>query len=179
MKFEPPSRLGIIIGIFLGFLIIFLNSTDTYVWSYRSQPEKLELARQYPQLPESARQADAIQRYFSRYGVPLADPSTAYLLSVSAARNGVDPYFMAALAFLESTGGKHACGYNWHGYCSCCTRFESLEQSFATVARTLSRYPSNPISAASIWRTGGLNDPSDYPHKIVKIMRQLNDTANN
>lgn len=85
--------------------------------------------------------AAKIDAYFAQWNLPLEGHGMEMVLA--AEKHGIDWRLLPALAKLETTGGKNLCknpkaSYNPFGYGSCQIGFDSFEESFDVVARTLS-----------------------------------------
>ncbi len=85
--------------------------------------------------------AEKIDAYFTQWDLPLAGYGKEMV--AAADMYGIDWRLLPALAKLETTGGKNLCKnpkatFNPFGYGSCTIGFDSFEESFYAVAKTLS-----------------------------------------
>lgn len=87
---------------------------------------------------------EKIRDYFNRHNLPLAEH--AELFVESADRYDIDWKLLAAIGFIESTGGKFACkggGHNAFGWGSCSIYFDSYAESIDHISMNLAgEYPS-------------------------------------
>ncbi len=84
--------------------------------------------------------AAKIDAYFAQWDLPLSGHGKAMV--ATADKYGIDWRLLPALAMLETTGGKNLCdigeNMNAFGYGSCKIHFETFEESFEAVAKTIS-----------------------------------------
>lgn len=170
---DPLSRTGLIAGMVIALFIGAPETYDAYTEPTRMDTtrQELELSIQQPQHPD----VQKIRKYFCPYGegarrasLPICDGDRIYLLVDAGNAYGIRPSFLAAVALFESTGGLHACGFNYWGYASCAVRFASFDEAVHKVAETFAGYVGTERDAASIWHTGGRDDASGYPERITK-----------
>ena len=130
--------------------------------------------------------AAKIDAYFAQWDLPMAGYGKAMV--AAADTYGLDWRLLPALAKLETTGGKHLCKnprgqFNVFGYGSCTIGFDSYEESFYTVAKTLS---GNGKNTAHLYKDKSIeeilevyNPPAtpgitpDYHKKALKIMSDI------
>ena len=82
---------------------------------------------------------DQIRRYYERYDLPLADNAEDFVYYADL--YDLDWTLVAAIGFIESTGGKFACKtatYSAFGWGSCKINFDSYEESIAVITKNLS-----------------------------------------
>lgn len=87
-----------------------------------------------------------IEAYYNRYNLPLADHAEAFV--EAADKYDIDWRLVAAIGFIESTGGKHACStatYAPFGWGSCKINFDSYEHAIDVVSKNLGGH--NPNTA--------------------------------
>ena len=87
-----------------------------------------------------------IEAYYARYNLPLADHAEAFV--EAADRYDIDWRLVAAIGFIESTGGKHACTtatFSAFGWGSCGIDFDSYEDGIDVVSKNLGGH--NPNTA--------------------------------
>lgn len=87
-----------------------------------------------------------IRAYYARYDLPLQHEAEHF---VDAAETyDIDWRLVAAIGFIESTGGKHACktaDYSAFGWGSCKINFDSYEESINVISMNLGGH--NPNTA--------------------------------
>lgn len=79
-----------------------------------------------------------IRDYFNRYHLPLAQYADSFV--ESADKYDLDWRLLAAIGFIESTGGKFACkgnGHNAFGWGSCSVYFNSYEEAIDHISMNL------------------------------------------
>ena len=120
--------------------------------------------------------AKKIEAYYRRYNLPLANHAEAFVASADA--YGIDWRLVAAIGFIESTGGKFACKsvtYSPFGWGSCRINFSSYDESIDVVSKNLAG--KNPRTAhfyAGKDLTGVLYSyNSVIPTYKEKILRQM------
>ncbi len=90
--------------------------------------------------------AKKIKAYYDRYNLPLADSAESFVKY--ADQYGLDWRLVAAIGFIESTGGKHACSsvtYSPFGWGSCKINFSSYDEAIQVVSKNLGGH--NPKTA--------------------------------
>jgi len=90
--------------------------------------------------------AKKIEAYYGRYNLPLADHAESFVKY--ADEYGLDWRLVAAIGFIESTGGKHACSsvtYSPFGWGSCKISFASYDEAIEVVSKNLGGH--NPNTA--------------------------------
>lgn len=84
--------------------------------------------------------AAKIDAYFAQWDLPLSGYGAAMVKA--ADKYGIDWRLLPALAMLETTGGKNLCDHNENmnpfGYGSCKIHFDTFEEAFEAVAKTIS-----------------------------------------
>ncbi len=120
--------------------------------------------------------AKKIEAYYRRYNLPLADHAEAFV--ASADQYGIDWRLVAAIGFVESTGGKHACSsvtYSPFGWGSCKINFASYEEAIDVVSKNLGGHnPNTAYHYAGKDLTGVLKAyNSVIPTYKDKIVRQM------
>lgn len=125
--------------------------------------------------------ASAIDLYFQSDTLPLQHNAKDFVSASDA--YGLDWRLLAAISFIESTGGKHACitaDYNPFGWNSCRTNFTSYTDAIWTVARHLSgNHPNTEYFYKDKELRGILesyNPPSvvpDYADKVIREMERI------
>lgn len=117
-----------------------------------------------------------IEAYYNRYNLPLADHAEAFV--TAADEYSIDWRLVAAIGFIESTGGKHACStasYSPFGWGSCKINFDSYEDAIDVVSKNLGGH--NP-STAHYYKDKNLTEVlyaynSVIPTYKAKILRQM------
>jgi len=90
-------------------------------------------------------------------GTPLESYAAAMVAAADAA--GIDWRLLPAIAVLESSGGRNACGGNAWGYASCRVTFGSFDEGIRIVAATLAAPPYAGFDVQSrlcVWVAGTL-----------------------
>jgi hypothetical protein len=88
----------------------------------------------------------SIESYYDRYNLPLASEAEHFINA--AEEHGIDWRLVAAIGFIESTGGKHACEtaeYSAFGWGSCKINFDSYAESIDVISMNLGGH--NPNTA--------------------------------
>src|SRR4051812_37303324 len=135
-------------------------------------------ANQQSDLDIKAQKVDA---YFAKYDLPLEGKGDK--LVAAAKENDLPPYLVAALAVVESTGGKFACKNdrdNAFGYGSCKgVKFDSVDEAIDTVARTIAgnspktaRYYDGKDIRARLETYNGRANPK-YVQNVMWVMDQF------
>lgn len=127
--------------------------------------------------------AAKIEKYFSKYDLPMKDYS--YSLAETAFKKNLPVSTLAALAMIETTGGKGGCAKrlnNPFGYGSCEIKFETVEDAILEVGATLN---AEKPATASFYEGKTLpeklrtyNGPSHvadkrYVQKVMWVMDQI------
>jgi hypothetical protein len=89
-------------------------------------PQEMEIRKKNT---ENAKKIDA---YFAKNKLPLAGYGEKFV--EEAIKNDLDPFLLASIGMIESTGGKFACGNNFFGWASCKVKFESPDKAIETVS---------------------------------------------
>jgi hypothetical protein len=122
--------------------------------------------------------AEKIRKYFNRYNLPLAEQ--AELFVVSADKYHIDWRLLAAIGFIESTGGKFACKSvkaNAFGWGSCKLGFNSYKESIDFISMNLAgeyhktshHYKGKDVKGI----LEAYNPPSVIPDYARKVMREM------
>jgi hypothetical protein len=142
-----------------------------------SEPDSETLKQQVEELKFKLK-VEKIRRYYSRYNLPLQDHSEAFI--VSAERHDIDWRLVAAIGFIESTGGKYACktaDYSAFGWGSCKINFDSYEESIEIISMNLAGDNPNTAYAYAGKDIRGIlqayNPPSIVPDYAEKVMLQM------
>jgi hypothetical protein len=130
--------------------------------------------------------AAKIDAYFAQWDLPLAGYGEEMV--AAADMYGIDWRLLPALAKLETTGGKNLCKnpkatFNPFGYGSCTIGFDSFEESFYAVAKTLSgngKNTSHLYKGKSIEEILEVYNPpatpgitKNYHGKALKVMEDI------
>lgn len=106
---------------------------------------------------------EKIESYYARYDLPLQHEAEHFVLS--AEEYGIDWRLVAAIGFIESTGGKHACQtaeYSAFGWGSCKINFDSYAESIDVIS----------------WNLGGHNPNTDHWYYQGQDHKELLETYN-
>ncbi len=106
------------------------------------------LERKKQQLEDQVRaeRIAKIESYYARYDLPLQHEAEHFV--DAAEKYGIDWRLVAAIGFIESTGGKHACEtatYSAFGWGSCTIDFDSYAESIDVISMNLGGH--NPKTA--------------------------------
>lgn len=133
--------------------------------------------------------AEKIDAYFAQWDLPLAGHGAGMI--AAADKYGIDWRLLPALAMLETTGGKNLCdktkngivNHNPFGFGSCQIHFNTFEEAFDAVAKTLS---GNGEKTSHLYKGKSLdevlevyNPPAtpgitkNYHGKAVKVMNDI------
>ncbi len=126
-------------------------------------------------------EAAKVDAYFAKYDLPYAGKGMK--LVTAAYENDLPPYTVAALSFVESTAGKHACSTdkeNGFGWMSCKgSNFKSVDEAINTVAEAIggnndnTRHYYDGKSDEEKWKTyNGRANPS-YVANMKWVMAQF------
>lgn len=122
---------------------------------------------------------EAIQAYYAEHNLPLQHEAEHFV--DAADKHGIDWRLVAAIGFIESTGGKFACStatYSAFGWGSCKINFDSHAESIDIVSMNLGGH--NPNTAYA-YKDKNLKErlysynsviPS-YRQKILKEMNKI------
>ncbi len=121
---------------------------------------------------------DKVRIFFNRYDLPLSEYAESFV--VSADRYGIDWRIVAAIGFIESTGGKFACKkveHNAFGWGSCTIGFDSYEEAIDHISMNLA----GKYSKTSKYYAGkdirgileAYNPPSIVPDYADNVIRQM------
>lgn len=125
-----------------------------------------------------AERAAKIHSYFARYNLPLKDEAEHFVRSAN--EHNIDWRLVAAIGFIESTGGKFACetaDYSAFGWGSCNISFESYAESIDVISMNLAGDNPRTASFYAGKDTRGIleayNPPHIVPNYADKVMRQM------
>ena len=160
----------------------FLSPEDELVYAPEISPLQLkndeEILRIKREKSERREEVRKIRKYFKRYHLPLADQAELFI--ESAHRYGIDWRLLAAIGFIESTGGKYSCGEGTHnafGWHSCKKHFSSYQESIDFISKNLAgKYESTARYYRGKSVRGILeayNPPSVVPDYADKVMREM------
>ncbi len=159
----------------------FLLHEDALLHAPQLSPSTLQIDEERrAREQEEARREEArkIRRYFNRYHLPLAKYAEQFV--ESAHRYGIDWRLLPAIGFIESTGGKFACGngsHNAFGWHSCKKHFRSYEESIDFISKNLAgKHPKTARYYRGKSVRGILeayNPPSVVPDYADKVMHQM------
>jgi hypothetical protein len=118
-----------------------------------------------------------IEAYYNRHNLPLADYAESFV--EAADRYDIDWRLLAAIGFIESTGGKFSCStadYSPFGWGSCKIDFDSYEDAIDVVSMNLGGH--NP-STEYFYKDKNLTEVlyaynSVIPTYKAKILREMN-----
>lgn len=121
---------------------------------------------------------EKIRKYFARYNLPLQYEAEHFV--EYANKYEIDWRLLAAIGFVESTGGKFACqsaSYSAFGWGSCKINFASYEESIDIVSQNLGGHNPNTARYYAGKDVKGIletyNPPHIVPNYASKIMRQM------
>lgn len=177
---DPPLRRYTVYAFILGVTLTIgahminvqnqKSSTNIKYYGQSGGGTSIDLSIVKPSHPDE----EAIKQFYCDYGSLACNGDYVSNLVRISNRHGVDPYLITAISILESSGGLRACGFNWWGYASCAVRFSEFNVAVDRVAQTISGYgTSDPYVIASIWRTGTTNDPTNYPDKVIQLIKKI------
>ncbi|MGB0925305.1 MAG: hypothetical protein ACPGTS_01190 [Minisyncoccia bacterium] len=122
--------------------------------------------------------AEKIEKYFARHNLPLGGQAEYFI--ISADKYDIDWRLVAAIGFIESTGGEFACktvGYNAWGWGSCTLGFDSYAEAIDVISKNLAgQHPKTAYHYADKDVRGKLesyNPPSIVPDYADKVMREM------
>ncbi|MDD3694274.1 MAG: hypothetical protein PHC89_02690 [Candidatus Pacebacteria bacterium] len=121
---------------------------------------------------------EKIRKYFARYNLPLQHEAEHFV--EYAHKYEIDWRLLAAIGFVESTGGKFACqsaSYSAFGWGSCKINFASYEESIDVVSQNLGGHNPNTARYYAGKDVKGIletyNPPHIVPNYASKVMRQM------
>jgi hypothetical protein len=129
---------------------------------------------------ERAAKIDAF--YVAKGDLPLAGHGLAFVQA--ADKYGIDWRLVAAIGFIESTGGKHACkrvDYSAFGWGSCKIDFSSYEESIDVISKNLGGH--NPKTATHYKDKStkeildAYNPPTVKPNYKKLVFKTMDDIA--
>lgn len=119
-----------------------------------------------------------IHDYYARYNLPLQHEAEHFV--TAANRYGIDWRLVAAIGFIESTGGKFACStadYSAFGWGSCKINFDSYEESIDIISMNLAGHNPNTARYYGGKDLRGIlesyNPPHIVPNYADKVIRQM------
>ncbi len=150
-KFNKFLQAGVVIPILTTHLAVSsvaggitgIPSVADILSGQNRQPSAEEIANK--QLIDTG--AQKIEKYFSKYDLPMKDYS--YELAETAFRKKLPISTLAAMAMIETTGGKGGCAKRFNnpfGYGSCEIKFDSVKEAIEEVGSTLNA--ENPGTAS-------------------------------
>ncbi|MFT5281066.1 MAG: hypothetical protein ACI9AR_000521 [Flavobacteriaceae bacterium] len=154
---------------------ILLSSVQAQTHSELEDLDKSHLSR------DAQYKADKIDSFYASMNLPLEGYGADMVASADA--HGIDWNLLAAIGFIESTGGKFACTtatYNTFGWGSCKINFESYEVSINHISahlggkRETTKHYYNGKTLEEIIDT--YNPPSirkDYKKLILETMERI------
>lgn len=120
----------------------------------------------------------SIENYYNRHDLPLADEAEHFI--DAAEEHDIDWRLVAAIGFIESTGGKHACQtaeYSAFGWGSCKINFDSYAESIDVISMNLGGHNPNTEYYYKDKDIRGIlesyNPPSIVPDYADKVMREM------
>lgn len=122
------------------------------------------------QVPSVDPRIENLTRFFDHY-----HGSTAYINDYlnAADKNQIDYRLLPAISIAESSGGKHACGFNWWGWNSCKgDNFSSVAQGIQFVSGQLANghyYKGKTIEQ----KLHAYNPNVEYASKIIGFMKDI------
>ncbi|MCA9352915.1 glucosaminidase domain-containing protein [Patescibacteria group bacterium] len=119
-----------------------------------------------------------IRAYYGRYNLPLQHEAEHFVLA--AEEYDIDWRLVAAIGFIESTGGKHACttaDYSAFGWGSCKIDFDSYEESIDVISMNLGGQNPDTAKYYAGKDVRGIleayNPPDIVPNYADKVMKQM------
>lgn len=120
----------------------------------------------------------AIENYYNRYDLPLAAEAEHFI--IAAEEYGIDWRLVAAIGFIESTGGKYSCqtaDYSAFGWGSCNINFDSYAESIDVISMNLGGHNPNTEYFYKDKDIRGIlesyNPPSVVPEYADMVMREM------
>jgi hypothetical protein len=145
----------------------------------------LERKKQQLESQLRAERIAKIEAYYGQYDLPLQSEAEHFI--DAAEEHGIDWRLVAAIGFIESTGGKFACetaDYSAFGWGSCNIDFDSYAESIDVISMNLGGHnPKTEQYYAGKDIRGILeayNPPSivpDYADKVIKQMKKISPNA--
>ncbi len=139
------------------------------------------LERQVKELEDSIldERVEKIRSYYARYNLPLQHEAEHFVNA--ADKYDIDWRLVAAIGFIESTGGKHACStatYSAFGWGSCKINFDSYAESIDIVSWNLAGQNPNTAYAYKDKDLKGVlysynSVIPDYRQKILREMDKI------
>jgi len=121
---------------------------------------------------------EKIRLYYARHNLPLQSEAKHFVLA--AEKYDIDWRLVAAIGFIESTGGKFACStasYSAFGWGSCKINFDSYAESIDIISKNLGGYNPNTERYYADKNIRGIleayNPPSIVPDYADKVMKQM------
>lgn len=110
------------------------------------EPDTLSPVKEEQEISIEDERVRKIKAYYDRHNLPLASHAEHFV--IAADTYGIDWRLVAAIGFIESTGGKHACkkaSYSPFGWGSCTIDFDSYDHAIDVVSMNLGGH--NPNTA--------------------------------
>ena len=119
-----------------------------------------------------------IESYYARHNLPLQSQAEHFI--IAAEEHGIDWRLVAAIGFIESTGGKFSCqtaDYSAFGWGSCNIDFDSYAESIDVISMNLGGHNPNTEYFYKDKDIRGIlesyNPPSIVPDYADQVMRQM------
>ena len=119
-----------------------------------------------------------IESYYARHNLPLQSEAEHFI--IAAKEHGIDWRLVAAIGFIESTGGKFSCqtaDYSAFGWGSCNIDFDSYAESIDVISMNLGGHNPNTEYFYKDKDIRGIlesyNPPSIVPDYADQVMRQM------
>jgi len=119
-----------------------------------------------------------IESYYARHNLPLQSQAEHFI--IAAEEHGIDWRLVAAIGFIESTGGKFSCqtaDYSAFGWGSCNIDFDSYAESIDIISMNLGGHNPNTEYFYKDKDIRGIlesyNPPSIVPDYADQVMRQM------
>lgn len=126
--------------------------------------------------------ADLIDSFFAKHDAPLEGYGIKFVLE--AEKNNIDWRLLPAIAFRETTGGKHSCKNpkapnNNFGWGSCKIGFESVDKSIEVIASALSGnsskyYKAGMTTEQILKKYNPDHIIPGYSKQVIRIMEMIN-----
>jgi len=146
---------------------ILFDDTAALERKMREDVEKLHLER-----------ITKIESYYARHNLPLQGEAEHFI--TAAKEHGIDWRLVAAIGFIESTGGKFSCqtaDYSAFGWGSCNINFDSYAESIDVISMNLGGHNPNTEYFYKDKDIRGIlesyNPPSIVPDYADQVMRQM------
>lgn len=145
------------------------------------------LERQVKELENQIRdeRVEKIRSYYATYDLPLQHEAEHFVHA--ADKYDIDWRLVAAIGFIESTGGKHACKtatYSAFGWGSCKINFDSYEESIDVISWNLGGHNPNTDQwyegkdiRGILWSYNPDTIRAGYGDMVMKQMSKISPTA--